>query len=84
MASKITEEVAGDLPEHDKQRIDSAWERHKRAMEPNWPQSRKTSEFYLQRAICRMTCFVEPACQWLDGSIANDNQAHTRSMQEES
>ena len=37
MASKITEEVAGDLPEHDKQCIDAAWERHKRAMEPNWP-----------------------------------------------
>ncbi len=43
---------------------------------------REAAKLYLQRAICRMTCFVEPGCQWLDGSIANDNQAHTRPLSE--
>lgn len=37
MASKITEEVAGDLSEADKQKIDAAWERQQRAGEPDWP-----------------------------------------------
>jgi hypothetical protein len=37
MASKITEEVASDLDERGKQLIDEAWERHKRAGEPDWP-----------------------------------------------
>jgi hypothetical protein len=31
-----TKEVA-DLSEIDRARIDAAWERHKRAGEPNWP-----------------------------------------------
>lgn len=37
MASKITEEVASDLSDHDKAKMDAAWERHKRAGDPDWP-----------------------------------------------
>ena len=35
--SNITKEVAGDLSETDQARINAAWERHKRAGEPDWP-----------------------------------------------
>lgn len=35
---------------------------------------REARKFYLERAICRMTCFIEPECQWLEGDAANDNQ----------
>ncbi len=34
---KVTDEVARDLSDHDKAKIDAAWERHQRAGEPDWP-----------------------------------------------
>lgn len=37
MANRIMDEIAPDLSEHDKQMIEAAWERHKKAGEPDWP-----------------------------------------------
>ena len=62
--------------------FDRTRKRRRKIRHPLLVRKREAAKLYLQRAICRMTCFVEPGCQWLDGSIANDNQAHTRPLSE--
>jgi hypothetical protein len=67
MASKITEEVAGDLSEQDKARIDAAWDRHKRAGEPDWPPRISAvglPDGYLQRGSTGQTFEVKNG-QWV-------------------
>ena len=66
MASEITEEVAGDLSEHDKAKIDAAWEVHKRAGEPDWPPRMSAAglpDGYLQRGSTGQTFEVRNG-QW--------------------
>jgi hypothetical protein len=67
MASKITEEVAGDLNETDKARIDAAWERHKSAQEPDWP-PRMSAAGLRDGTLCRGSTgqdFVVHDGQWV-------------------
>lgn len=50
--NEITDEVSGDLSEIDKARIDAAWERHKRAGEPDWP-PRMSAIGLREGSLCR-------------------------------
>ena len=50
--SKIMDEIAPDLSERNKALIDLAWERHKRASEPDWP-PRMSAVGLREHTLCR-------------------------------
>lgn len=52
MAGRVMDEIAPDLSESDKRKIEAAWERHKKAGEPDWP-PRMTAIGLPNHYLCR-------------------------------